>query len=214
MFCKAQQGQTRSQSLPGGHQGLHWCLEELQGDSGSGALDPWSFCVLQFLSKVTVPNPATDMTCAESSAAPTAEWRCLNAFVLGWRSRAAWKGRACLERKATARTLCKMLRRSHFFCFMRLKGYRISWQSVVTVLGAQVLACQKGAITIDNTIDSRLELVMEQATLTRRWHEKSCCFATGAAIVFVQLSKFENPAVLLGRLLGQAKPTIRKLLFH
>lgn len=34
--------------------------------------------------------------------------------------------------------------------------------SVPSCLGGVVLACQKGAITIDNTIDSRLQLVMEQ----------------------------------------------------
>ncbi|CAE7215871.1 VATE [Symbiodinium sp. CCMP2592] len=37
-----------------------------------------------------------------------------------------------------------------------------------TCLGGVVLACQKGSITIDNTIDSRLELVMEQAKPTIR----------------------------------------------
>merc|ERR1712107_964815 len=35
-------------------------------------------------------------------------------------------------------------------------------------LGGVVLACQKGTITIDNTIDSRLGLVMEQAKPTIR----------------------------------------------
>ncbi|CAK9009027.1 V-type proton ATPase subunit E (V-ATPase subunit E) (ClVE-1) (Vacuolar proton pump subunit E) [Durusdinium trenchii] len=37
--------------------------------------------------------------------------------------------------------------------------------SVPSCLGGVVLACQKGAITIDNTIDSRLQLVMEQDSL-------------------------------------------------
>eukprot|EP00438_Fugacium_kawagutii_P035359 Skav207508 [mRNA] locus=scaffold334:412384:415508:- [translate_table: standard] len=40
--------------------------------------------------------------------------------------------------------------------------------STPSCLGGVVLACQKGAITIDNTIDSRLELVMEQAKPTIR----------------------------------------------
>merc|ERR1711966_342537 len=35
-------------------------------------------------------------------------------------------------------------------------------------LGGVVLACQQGSITIDNTIDSRLGLVMEQAKPTIR----------------------------------------------
>merc|ERR1719199_1205352 len=35
-------------------------------------------------------------------------------------------------------------------------------------LGGVVLACQDGAITIDNTIDSRLGLVLEQAKPTIR----------------------------------------------
>merc|ERR1712151_1255866 len=35
-------------------------------------------------------------------------------------------------------------------------------------LGGVVLACQKGSITIDNTIDSRLSLVLEQAKPTIR----------------------------------------------
>lgn len=37
-----------------------------------------------------------------------------------------------------------------------------------TCLGGVVLACQGGAITIDNTIDSRLALIMEQAKPTIR----------------------------------------------
>ena len=37
-----------------------------------------------------------------------------------------------------------------------------------TCLGGVVLACQKGTITIDNTIDSRLDLVLEQAKPTIR----------------------------------------------
>merc|ERR1711948_248234 len=41
----------------------------------------------------------------------------------------------------------------------------MSWNSC---LGGVVLACQKGSITIDNTIDSRLGLVLEQAKPTIR----------------------------------------------
>jgi vacuolar-type H+-ATPase subunit E/Vma4 len=41
-----------------------------------------------------------------------------------------------------------------------------------TSASAQVLACQKGTITIDNTIDSRLQLVMEQA---RYLQHKTLC---------------------------------------
>lgn len=37
-----------------------------------------------------------------------------------------------------------------------------------TCLGGVVLACQDGAITVDNTIDSRLDLVMDQAKPTIR----------------------------------------------
>mmetsp|Transcript_85141 Transcript_85141/g.104406 ORF Transcript_85141/g.104406 Transcript_85141/m.104406 type:complete len:233 (-) Transcript_85141:100-798(-) len=40
--------------------------------------------------------------------------------------------------------------------------------STPSCLGGVVLACQKGTITIDNTIDSRLQLVMEQAKPTIR----------------------------------------------
>merc|ERR1712060_322471 len=43
-----------------------------------------------------------------------------------------------------------------------------STQQWNTCLGGVVLACQKGSITIDNTIDSRLGLVMEQAKPTLR----------------------------------------------
>merc|ERR1712060_459662 len=43
------------------------------------------------------------------------------------------------------------------------------WKGLGTsCLGGVVLACQKGTITIDNTIDSRLALVMEQAKPTIR----------------------------------------------
>merc|ERR1719237_1661594 len=37
-----------------------------------------------------------------------------------------------------------------------------------TCLGGVVLSCQNGAITIDNTIDSRLQLVLEQCKPTIR----------------------------------------------
>merc|ERR1740121_2997169 len=43
------------------------------------------------------------------------------------------------------------------------------WQGLIpSCLGGVVLTCQKGSITIDNTIDSRLGLVMEQAKPTIR----------------------------------------------
>merc|ERR1712039_951313 len=44
-------------------------------------------------------------------------------------------------------------------------GAGMSWNSC---LGGVVLACQNGSITIDNTIDSRLGLVLEQAKPTIR----------------------------------------------
>merc|ERR1719203_736239 len=43
-----------------------------------------------------------------------------------------------------------------------------SGQHGPSCLGGVVLACQKGSIIVDNTIDSRLSLVMEQAKPTIR----------------------------------------------
>merc|ERR1712039_827502 len=48
-------------------------------------------------------------------------------------------------------------------------GSTQDWQGLIpSCLGGVVLTCQNGAITIDNTIDSRLGLVMEQAKPTIR----------------------------------------------
>ena len=46
-------------------------------------------------------------------------------------------------------------------CF-EFRNFSMEWNECCSA-APQVLACQKGTITIDNTVDSRLQLVMEQA---------------------------------------------------
>lgn len=51
---------------------------------------------------------------------------------------------------------------------VKLPPAPVQGQEGASCLGGVVLACQKGTITIDNTIDSRLGLVLEQAKPTIR----------------------------------------------